>query len=92
MMTYIFIYLPGLRSVPAKPEAGFPQPGFLVLNLTNLWFWYPGRCLKNSLTFISRLFYETMLFYIGQCQCSCIDMQPFPPKYYQTRINAQRGL
>jgi len=29
----------GLRSVPAKPAAGFPTPGFLVMNLTSLWYW-----------------------------------------------------
>eukprot|EP00088_Acartia_fossae_P063041 TRINITY_DN7661_c0_g1_i11.p1 TRINITY_DN7661_c0_g1~~TRINITY_DN7661_c0_g1_i11.p1 ORF type:complete len:783 (-),score=136.21 TRINITY_DN7661_c0_g1_i11:343-2664(-) len=38
----------GLRCVPAKPEAGFPHAGFLVMTLTSLWFWFPASADENS--------------------------------------------
>ena len=45
-------YNSGLRSVPAKPAAGFPTPGFLVMNLTSLWYWTQVKLDSDTVRFM----------------------------------------
>jgi len=36
----------GLRSVPACPDKGFPHHGFLMMNLSSVWYWYPDTSVQ----------------------------------------------